>query len=187
MNIKRLISFCLLVMFLSSKPAYADRAKRPMKIHKLPELGLEIWTEYEPRWITELHYRGKKPVFTVQSPPLVYPPAAMTVVSFPGMTVDTDEMNDIATTAITEGARNYKASQSELAELHVIPALYGDLTGYEASFSGKVRGDEVDVKVFVGNKPGKGPVMLQIYTLEGKLGHLSEQIRRSWTNVKYLQ
>ena len=177
----------MLLMFLSNMSAHADRAMRPMKIHKLPELGLEIWTEYEPLWITELHYRGKKPIFTVHSPPMVYPPAAMTVVSFPGMAVATDELKDIATTAIAEGAKNYKVPESELAGLHVIPALYGDLTGYEASFSGKVRGDAVDVKVFVGNKPGKGPVMLQIYTLEGKLSHLSEQIRRSWTNVKYLK
>jgi hypothetical protein len=176
----------LMLALFASTSAYAERAKRPMKIHKLPELGLEDWTEYEPLWITELHYRGIKPVFTVQTPPMVYPPAAMKVVSSPGMSVAPEEMKDIATTAISEGARNYKVSKKQLKDLHIIPAAYGELTGYEASFTGKVRGDAVDVKVFVGNKEGKGPVKLQIYTLEGKMDHLSEQIRRSWTNVRYL-
>jgi hypothetical protein len=180
------IALGLILALFTSSSAYADRAKRPMKIHNLPELGLEVWTEYEPLWITELRYRGIKPVFTVQTPPMVYPPAAMKVVSFPGMSVAPGEMKGIATTAISEGARNYNAPKKQLSDLLIIPAAYGELTGYEASFSGKVRGDVVDVKVFVGNKEGKGPVMLQIYTLEGKMDHLSEQIRRSWTNVRYI-
>jgi hypothetical protein len=185
-KVVRKIGLCMIAVVFFSMPAHADRVERTMKIHRLSELGLEIWTEFKPLWITEVHYQGIKPVFTAQTPPMVYPPAAMKVVSFPGMSVAPEEMKDIATTAISEGARNYKTSKKQLNDLHIIPAAYGDLSGYEADFNGKVHGDAVDVKVFVGNKEGKGPVMLQIYTLEGKMDHLSEQIRRSWTNVRYL-
>ena len=186
MKIFSLGLFSLVILALISQSVSADRAKRPMKIHQLPEMGLEVWTEFDPLWITELEYQGKKPIFTAQTPPMVYPPAAMSVVSFPGMQVTSDEMKEVASTAIATGARNYRVPEQQISTLKATPASYGELTGYEATFTGKAQGDEVDVKVFVGNKPGKGPVMLQIYTFKDKLPHLSEQIRRSWDNVKYL-
>lgn len=164
----------------------AERAKRPMKIHQLPELGLEIWTESDPLWIADLQYQGKKPLFTAQTPPMVYPPAAMSVVAFPGMQVTAEEMEEVAATAIRTGARNYRVPEQAIQQLQPSAASYGELQGYEATFSGKAQGDAVDVKVFVGHKQGKGPVMLQIYSFKDKLPHLSEQIRRSWSNITYL-
>jgi hypothetical protein len=184
-SIKLVCAFGALLLFWAGF-VQADRVKRPMKVHQLPELGLEVWTEYDPLWITEIRYHGRKPVFMAQTPPLVYPPAAMSVVSFPGMSVTSEEMEEVARTAIQTGAKNYKVFEEIISQLKLIKATYGVLTGYESDFSGLAQGDEVDVKVFVGHQPGKGPVMLQIYTLKGKLPHVSEQIRRSWNNVSYL-
>ncbi|MCG7983462.1 MAG: hypothetical protein JAY90_12040 [Candidatus Thiodiazotropha lotti] len=180
-------NYLLLVIFmLTVDNAYSDRAKRPMKIHQYSDMGLEIWTEYSPRWITEKHMRGKKPVFVAQTSPNVYPPAAMTIVSFPGMSVTQEEFEDVAITAIKSGAHNYKVSKAAINKLNPTTALYGDLVGFEAKFRGIALGDEVDVQIFVGQKAGKYPVLVQIYTLKDKLPHIQEQIRRSWNNISYL-
>ena len=167
-------------------PVLTERAQRPMQIHKVSELGLEIWTEAQPEWTTELVHQGKKPIFIVQSPPKAYPPAAMSYVSFPGMRVEAGELKAIATSALRQAARNYRVPQADIDKLRPAAATYSELTGYEAVFSGSANGEAVDVKVFVGHKPGKGPVTLQVYTFRDKLPHLSEQIRRAWQNVKYL-
>lgn len=169
--------------------AYAQqdpRAKRPMKIHQVKEMGLEIWTELDPLWTTDLVYQGQKPLFLAQTPPMVYPPVAMMIVSFPGMTAAPDEMESIALEALRNGAVNFQVEQNRIDTLKLSPARYGELQGYETQFTGVAQGDTVDVKAFVGNKPGKGPVLLQLYTLEGKLPHVAEQVRRSWQHVKYL-
>jgi len=164
----------------------AERAKRPMTVHKLEELGLEIWTEGEPEWETELLHYGKKAVFTAQSPVLYYPPAAMSYASFPGMEVDSQELQEVALSAIQQSGRNYQLSAESVEQIAPVAVTYSELTGYEATFSGRAHEEDVDVKVFVGHKPGKGPVVMQGYTLKGKLPHISEQIRRAWENVTYL-
>ena len=51
------------------------RAKRPMKIHRVEAVGLEIWTEYAPAWVTDVKYRGAKATFVAQSP-RHYPPVS---------------------------------------------------------------------------------------------------------------
>ncbi|MEW8624449.1 MAG: hypothetical protein AB2551_01685 [Candidatus Thiodiazotropha sp.] len=166
--------------------ASADQSKRPMNVHQLEELGIEVWTEFDPLWITELKYHGKKPVFTAQTPPNVYPPAAMSIVTFRGMALMSDELKDVATTAIRSGAKNYKVSDNDIQRMEPYLTNYGNLVGYESNYRGMADGNEVDVKVFVGHKQGEGPIMMQIYTLKDKLPHIKEQIRRSWTNITYL-
>ena len=167
--------------------AFAERAKRPMAMHELPELGLEIWTEDQPEWDTKIVQYGEKAIFTAQSPIYYYPPIAMSYASFAGMEVTGEELQQIAAGAIQQAGRNYQLSEESVKQLTPSPYTYGELTGYEASFSGIANEEEVDVKVFVGHKPGKGPVVMQGYTLKGKLSHISEQIRRAWTNVRYLE
>lgn len=182
--------FVILAFVLVTCPlVYAEqsKSKRPMKVHQLEKLGIEIWTEFDPLWITELKFRGSKPIFTAQTPPKVYPPAAMSVVTFPGMALDSKELKEVATTAIRTGAKNYKVSEHEIDKIDPYLTNYGMLQGYEYNYSGIADDNDVDVKVFVGHKPGKGPIMMQIYTLKDKLPHIKEQIRRSWTNISYLK
>lgn len=164
----------------------AERIERPMAAHEVRELGLEIWTEDEPEWDTELVRYGQRSVFTAQSPVYYYPPVAMSYVSFPGMEVAAEELEEVAVSAIQQAGRNYQLAGERVEHIDTASSTYGELTGYEATFSGVANEEEVDVKVFVGYKPGKGPVVMQCYTLKGKLPHISEQIRRAWTNVKYL-
>ena len=176
-----------LLLALGLHAGAQERALRPMHIHKVRALGLEIWTEYEPEWRTELVQQGNKALFIVQSPPRVYPPAAMSYVSFPGMRVRDDEMEAVATSALRRAAQNYQVPAQERERITPTPARHGALSGYEATFSGTAHGEAVDVKVFVGHVPGRGPVAMQVYTLRGKLPHLSEQIRRAWGHVRYLE
>ena len=179
-----LLSLSLLV---SAGAEGSSRAKRPMKIHQVSELGLEIWTEYEPEWPTDIHRKGKRTIFVAQTPLNTYPPAAMSWTTFPTMRIVEGNLKDVATSAIQTAAKNYKVSADNAAKIIPASATYSGLIGYEATFPGVAHGDNVDVKVFVGHLPGKPPVAMQVYTLTGKLPHLSEHIRRAWQNVKYLE
>lgn len=180
------LSILLLIpgMVYSAEPA---RALRPMLINKVDELGLEIWTEADPEWLTDVVHQQGKPIFTAQTPMNTYPPAAMSVVSFPGMEVAESELLEVATSAIHTAARNYQVTEPDISGIQITPVRYSELHGFEGVFSGVAQGDPVDVKVFIGQREGKSPVCVQIYTLKGKLPHLSEQIRRSWQHLRYLE
>lgn len=184
-NIIRLLIIILGVTI--SQFSQADRYKRPMHINKVKELGLEIWTEYEPEWNTEVVWQGKQPLFIVQSPPRVSPPAAMSYVTFPKLLVSASELKQVATAAIQEAAKNYQVTAKLRNAIKLKSASYNQLNGYEAEFSGTAQGEAVDVKVFVGQQAGKSLVAMQVYTLKGKLPHISEQIRRAWQHVSYLE
>ncbi len=176
-----LITACIIITFLS--PVYAERAKRPMTIHQVDELGLEIWTERNPEWPTQQVNQGKQPMFIAQSPLNSYPSAVMMWMSFPKMRVTAGDLETIAGTAIRTAADNYHVPADQA--LSVNTARYGALTGYEATFDGQADGEVVSVKMFVGHQLGKGLVSMQVYTGSGKLAHLNEHIRRSWQNIKY--
>lgn len=165
-----------------SDPAVAER---PMNVHRDPDMGLEIWTEQIPEWQIERRYRGSKPVFVAQTPPNVYPPASMTVLSFAGLSVPTGEFEAIAAQALGTGLVQFGVDERARAGIIRERKRYGNLSGYEINFPATVHGTDSDVKVFIGRAEGRGPVLLQLYTLAGKMPHLKEAIRRSWTNIDY--
>jgi hypothetical protein len=165
----------------------ADRALREMQIHKVADLGLEIWVENQPPWDADVMKAVTLPSFVVQSPADYYPPAVMTYISLPRATVNDAALMGVATTAIRRAAENYRVPATKRVVLKPEPARYGQFTGYEASFEGWANGESVEVRVFVGHVPGRFPVAMQAYTQKGKLSQLGEPIRRAWTNVKYLQ
>lgn len=171
----------------AADPAPATRAQREMRIHKVDELGLEIWVEHQPPWDAELTKAKSLPAFVVQSPPDYYPPAVMTYLTVPGRVADVKALAGVAKTAIRQAAENYRVAPTVRVGLQPQPARYGVLTGYESSFEGWANGEAVEVKVFVGHVPGHAPVAMQVYTLRGKLAHLSEPVRRAWTKIKYLR
>jgi hypothetical protein len=162
-----------------------DHLKRPMHIHKVKELALEIWTEAEPEWESRLEWNNGQATFVAETPALTYPPAGMTWVSRAGFNFSEQELEEGARGAVHQAARNYGVQAGSAIELKA--AHYGDLAGYEAEFSANAKGTPVDVRVFCGRQPGKAAVVMQAFTLKGKLGHISEQIRRSWTNLRYLK
>jgi hypothetical protein len=87
---------------------------------------------------------------------------------------------------LQQAARNYGLSDAEISVIPLNPATYGELKGYEAEFPAVADSVPVDVRVFFGHEPGKPVVAMQVYTLRGKMPHLAEQIRRSWSHVAYL-
>jgi hypothetical protein len=150
------------------------------------EMGLEIWTEHNPLWYFERRYIGRNPVFLAQSPPKVYPPASMSVISYANQSNNDADFKEVALHAFNEGFTHYGVPEIERVDIYLQPKQYGELKGFEINFNATVHGLLADVKIFIGRKEDKGPVLLQLYTLEGKMSHLSEQIRRSWTNIRYL-
>lgn len=173
---------------LGSVTSAAERAriKRPMQLHRVAELNVEIWTELDPQWETRLEFRNGQPVFSAETPALTYPPAGMTWSSVRGVTFTAAELPEAARGAIEQAARNYGVNEMA-SSVALRTAKYGELTGYEARFSATAHGQPVDVLVFFGHRAGRPPVLAHAYTLQGKLDHISEHVRRSWQNLRYLQ
>ncbi len=182
----RLIATLLVLTLLSVSAQSADQLEREMVINRVQEIGLEIWSENNPVWLTQVRQRGPKYEFVAETPVNYYPPASMHYMTFPGMAVEPGEMREVAEHAIQQAARNFKVPSAKISDIQIMPAKYGELSGYEATFSGRAHKERMDIKMFIGNAKGKGPVSMYVYTLKGKLGHLRESIRRSWQNVKYL-
>lgn len=178
----------LLLCSLAAMHSHAsDRHPRPMLIHKLPELGLQIWTEMTPEWLVETTRHKNRPVFTAQTPVASYPPAAFTFTSFEEMRIDDTELREVAAEVVNAALSNYHASDAVTAWEALTPVTYGVLKGYELRFNGIADGEQVEVAVFLGQSRGEFPVLLQAYTLNGKLDAIAENMRRSWASVRYLK
>lgn len=165
----------------SSQPG----APREMHIHKVPELGLQIWVENQPPWRTELK-RGPHPTFIAQAPDAHHPPAVMSYSSWPSERVADSVFATMAKTAITRASQNFGLSVAQSRALDVRPARYGVLAGHVADFAGNMNGTAMDVRIFIGQSPGRFPVVLTLHTLRDKIQHLDEHVRRAWTKLSYL-
>ena len=178
-----------LIITIFSTTSLAERVKRPMTPVEIPALELQIAVELEPEWIWNIDESGGRPMAIVQSPENYYPPTVMAYISFPRMHVEDENLRQVATDAIRQAARNYAVPEEAASAISPITVSHGEFSGYEASFSGFANEEEVDVRVFVGQDAGSanGPIAMQTYTLKGKLPHISEQIRRAWENVRYLE
>ena len=166
--------------------AAAKPELRHMQIYRVNELGLEIWVENQPPWQTQLSNATGRPTFVAESPPSYHPPTIMTYASWPNEKVLAEGMHDMASVAIRRASQNFGVSAAGSLSIPIREARYGELRGYEGWFNGKADGVAMDVSVFVGQAPGKFPVVFNVYTVRGKLPSLTEQLRRAWTNVKYL-
>jgi hypothetical protein len=172
-------------MWLLSFSAVAtERSGRPMIIHRLPELGLEIWTEQDPEWETHLSEANGAVTFVAETPALTYPPAYMSWTSLPRIELPESDFEVAARGAIHQAAANYGVRS--IKNIPIESRRYGDLSGYEGVFAASSSALPADIRVFCGRQPGRPAVVMQVVTLKNKLGHLNEQLRRSWTHVRYL-
>jgi hypothetical protein len=169
-------------LFVIASANAQPRIGRPMIIHRLPELNLEIWTEQDPEWETHLDGTSRAPTFMAESPALTYPPAQMSWTTLSFVRFEPHEMEEATRGVLHQMALNHGVQPpSDLR-----PRQYGELTGYEAIFPAESDGLPIDVQVFCGHREGKPAVVMQVVTFRDKLTHLSEHIRRSWTHVRYL-
>lgn len=177
---------CVAAIAAMSVATAAEPVKRTMVVHQVKEIGLEIRTEEHPAWDRRLERNeGGVATFVAETPGSNYPPAGMSF-AMSKLVFTAAEFSEAARGAVYQAARNYGLTSDASRALPLQPATYGDLQGYEAEFSAVVDDMPVDVRVFFGHRPGRPAVSMQAYTLKGKLPHLSEQLRRSWTNVRYL-
>ena len=175
--------FALVALASVALPAQ-ERAKRAMEIHSVPEIGLKVWVENEPPWEAKLARRGTVIQYVVESPDQYHPPTALIYGIYTGVTGDYRDLRTVAETAVRTAANGYGVRQSE--NLQVRAAGYGTLSGYETQFTGRLNGEPVEVRLFIGGEPGKPLVLAQAITQPGKLVHLSEVLRRAWSNLSYL-
>ena len=187
MRIKSVLRFSMLalMMTLSVSTSAAERAKRPMSVFHAHALGLEVWVEQQPAWtVTEFSEHGQS-VLLASTPPHYYPPATLSYATLHLSRARTAELAELARGMIDGAARRFGVQES--GSIALTPARYNNIPGYEATFVGSAEGVRYDVKVFVGRQPGRSPIALEAYTLEGKLPALSEALRRAWSHVRYME
>jgi hypothetical protein len=170
---------------INAQEEKSPRALREMSIHKVKELGLQIWIENQPAWDASLTNNGQ-PTFNAVSPNNYHPPAAMLFQSFPLERVPTTQFENVAKQALRRASANWGLQAAELRAIPVTAQKYGVLEGFEGNFVGKSDETVMDVKIFVGQSEGRFPVILWIYTQQGKMDNLLEVIRRSWSKLTYL-
>jgi hypothetical protein len=180
-----LCAAALAFAILSTSTAAAERAKRPMVIHRVPQVGLQIWIEQDPVWETRLETIRGAPVFVAETPALTYPPASMSWISLPHLKFEEGDLETAARGVLHEAATNHGVRIDSEPVLE--RKTYGELSGYEATFSAHTDGVPIDVRIFCGHRSGMPAVVMHVSTVRGKLGALAEHIRRSWTNVHYLR
>jgi glucan biosynthesis protein len=153
-----------------------------MIIHRLPEMNLEIWTEQDPEWETTLRQTPNALTFTAETPALTYPPTHMSWTIAPVLKFEPEELESAARGVMHQIAIRYRTHPPE----QVTQARYGEIIGYETTFEAAPQNVPVDVRIFCGHREGKPMVVMQVVTLKGKLTHIAEHVRRSWTHLRYL-
>lgn len=187
MRIKRVLRFSMLalMMALSASASATERAKRPMSVFHAHALGVEVWVEQQPAWTVTEHSERAQSVLLASTPPHYYPPATLSYATLHLSRARTAELAELARGMIDGAARRFGVQDPSAIAL--TPAHYNNIPGYEAIFVGSAEGARYDVKVFVGRQPGRSPIALEAYTLEGKLPALSEALRRAWSHVRYME
>ena len=180
------LPFFLIGAFFYSHIGSADGLLRPMYENKVNEVGLIIQTEQNPEWDTKVQYVDKQPIFIAETPRNVYPPSVMMISTFDNLQVQKTELEEIAQSAIEQSAQNFGVSSETIKKLKIQPREFKYLKGYEATFDGVANGEDVTVKVFIGQETNRPVVTLTAYTYRGKISHIKEQLRRSWDNISYL-
>ena len=163
-----------------------ERHERLMSVHEFDELGLEIWLELNPEWIYKIERGKRKPILLINTPPNVYPPLSISIISFENMQVLPHEFSIVFDSLVETALMQYGLKHEYDKTIVKRETNYGELNGLEVEFQADIHGDLSDVTVFLGKSDGKGPVLLQAYTLAGKRSHITEQLRRSWGNINYL-
>jgi hypothetical protein len=167
---------------ISSLATAGSRAGRPMIIHRLSEMNLEIWTEQDPEWETSVKRSTHALTFTAETPALTYPPTHMSWTISQKLTFEPHELKDAARGVMYQMALRYDTQMPQ----QITETQYGELKGYEATLQAERQNIPVEVRVFCGHREGKPMVVMQAVTLKGKLTHIAEHVRRSWSHLSYL-
>jgi len=186
MKYKSILLIALIITALPTYSAKADTLGRTMSVHEFEELGLAIWLETDPKSIYEIVRSERKPVLRINTPVNVYPPISMSVVSFRNMPVLTSELEILFDAFLETALKQHGLNPDNIGNITKREAQYGELRGTEVEFQANIHGDISDAKVFLGQGRGNGPVLLQAYTLGGKISHIEGHLRRSWGNIRYL-
>jgi len=160
---------------------------RKMSVHNFKELGLEIWLDTNPKPIYKIVKMKRKPLLLIKTPENVYPPISMSVVSFENMTVLSSEFDNMFGSFLGTALQQFGLNHKHAKNIVKRDVQYGSLYGIEVDFQAHVHGNLSDVKVFLGKGKDKGPVLLQAYTLAGKMSHINGKLQRTWGNISYLK
>lgn len=182
-TVQRSVAGALALLAIAAAPAYGAG---PLEAHNVREIGLQVFVEKQPQWETQVANNGGRPAFAAQSPEGYPAPSVMTYMSFSKERVAPAQLETVATTAIRTGGRNFGLNARQANALTIKSASYGVLQGYESTFPGRGQGSDLDVHVFLGQAPGKFPVLLTMYTERGKMAKVNAHRQAAWSKVAYL-
>lgn len=178
--------FLALTLLLASNCLASEPGQSREMQHLWVDDGYQIAVDSDPPWKWGLDHSGKEPVFIIETPDLYYPPAVVNVRYKRGIKIDANELyfKRVAESAINEAAINYGAIDTN--RYPIIRATYGELSGYERMFAGKVNGKERQVKVYVCRNKSNEILVLTVLTLPNKITDIQPAVTRIWENITFL-
>ncbi|MFV0478354.1 MAG: hypothetical protein ACK5ME_11030 [Parahaliea sp.] len=181
------IVICTLLSVLLGLSAKADeeRAKRPFKVTKIPEAGLELYIPARPMWNWEVQPRRNSYAVILSTPAQYYPPTTVEIVSIEGMHIPSQDLPQVAASAL-ETVRKGAAPLNPQIKQAMARATYGDISGYEEVLDLSSEGASFEARSFSGMLPSGRPVSFFAVSAKGQLEHVQPMLRRIIRNIKPL-
>lgn len=120
--------------------------------------------------------------FILHAPETMVTPLAIVVQSFKNEAVSQSDIGEFGSGLIHSLAPRMGARSRPAVGL----ARFGLLEGAKSLFGTSQAGTALDVLMFVGQAPGKWPVLLQAQMAAGTFSSLAPAIDRCWTGIEYL-
>lgn len=151
------------------------------------EDGYQIAVDNDPAWKWALDKSKKQSVLIIETPDLYYPPATVNVRYMRGEKISSNELyfKKVADSAIAHAAVNFGGS--EVSEASLTKTVYGQLTGYEKTFNGKVNGDDREIKIFVCRNKSNEILVMSVITLLNKMTDIEPAVERIWSHISFLE
>jgi len=108
--------------------------------------------------------------FSTQTPSNYYPPAVVNIRFHKDVAATTEELHEIAVSAIKQVEKNFSLQESSIKTMKKVQ--YQALHGYEVTFRAKVAGETQDIKLLIAKSPSGKMISSMVLTLPNKLSHV---------------
>jgi len=165
------VSFFSLISFTLVTNA-DNQPNRPFNIHKLEEVGLEVWVPANPKWELGIDERTTSNAVILKTPPLYYPTTAIEIVFNEKITISESDLLDVATAALKEIRRAVKVEAKDTGQ-KLTRVKFGDIDAYQDQFGVTFEGKSYSMQTFMGVFPSGQTVTMLVTTPVGQINHIS--------------
>jgi len=149
-----------------------NQPNRPFQIHKLEEVGLEVWVPGNPKWVLAIDDRATSNALVLSTPPLYYPVTAIEIILNKNVTVSNADLLTVATSSLEEVRRSAnvkpRGQDQELTKV-----TFGNIEAYQDQFNVDFEGKSYSMQTFMGVFPTGQSVTMLVTTPEGQINDIS--------------